>query len=287
MAEKLEDLDPVFSKGGKKKEVDTSELEALDPVFTKDPPRFQQNKEISVQELPQPYRMVRKALMGEGDIDEGIAGVGGLLLGAGAGAAEQTRNVMGLFKSPKAGPVATAPPSGTSAYEKWLKNWAGIERVGPGGVPEGAQTYQRVKTHGKAGQEVFKRFGNMPLDISRQADIAQEAAGQARRSGLSNLARGTSRGLGYIPGLSMLAGTSGGVDIARALQRAEEGDTLGALIQGIGGTGALASLLPHPVPRLIGGGLSLAAMPAIYYYDLLRGKREPEAPVEQPPVMSP
>jgi len=293
---KLEDLDPSLAKGPRQRqEVDTSALEALDPVFRRPPPRFEKNEEIAVSELPAAYQMVKGALIGESEPDTGMFTLGGAGTGAALGAAEQSRNIMRLFSNPKVQAAATEAVADNPELAKWLKNWAGIERSADvGGVPSQSQIYQRTKTHGKAGEKVFKKFGTDPLDILRQAEKAKEtqaaaeaAARSARMAQLGEKASSVSRGLGYIPGLSVAAGGLGGYDIAEAMKRYESGDTPGALIQGVGGLGALASLLPHPVPRLLGGGLSLMSMPALYMYEAMTGKRPSGEPASGLGSMAP
>jgi hypothetical protein len=67
-------------------------------------------------------------------------------------------------------PVAP-PPAPQSAVPKssgdaWLKNYANINKPDfTGGVPEAAQTYQRGKPSGKISSQLFKKFGNSPLNI--------------------------------------------------------------------------------------------------------------------------
>lgn len=277
MAEKTDELDAILERRKPSKEQeDFSELEALDPAFRRPIPTFEQNKPIGPAQaaLPEAYQMVRKALVGEGPIPKGYGELAGLGVGAAAGTLEQGRNIMNLLPMFRAASEAAPSPTG-SAYEKWLKNFAGIERTGPGGVPEAAQTYQRIKTHGKgAGEKMFQRYGTQPLDIARYAEQAGEAEKARRMAGLGQMAEKTTRGLGYIPGLSLLAGTSGAADLVEAMRRMEKGDYPGAAIKGIGGLGTMASLIPTPLTRLGGGALGLLSMPLDALYQGLMTRPE-------------
>jgi len=277
---RLEDTDPIF-RNDKKGAPRANELrlEDVDPIFkdtlpvpsstsTSAPPP---PAELSnLQNLPASYQMARRAIFGESPISPGVGEFGGAILGGTAGMLEQGRNILNLRPGIKAmGEAITAPPPSAatgSAYEKWLRNFAGLERTGPGGVPEAAQTYQRTKTHGEAGKKVYQRYGNQPLDINRYLAATDEADRARKLAWLKQAGEKTTRGLGYVPGLSVLAGGLGGADLIEALRRLERGEYGGAAIKGIGGLGALASLLPFPLTRLGGGALSLLSMPAEALY---------------------
>ena len=272
MAENTDELDKIIgSKGPRRQKEDFSELEALDPVFRRPTPIFKDNEPIAEPKtaLPESYQMVRNALFGSGEISPGLGALAGLGTGAVIGTLEQGRNILNLLPAMRMMSEAGPTPTG-SAYEKWLRNFAGMERTGPGGVPEAAQTYQRSKTHGEAGKKMFQRYGTQPLDINRYLEAAEEAERARSGSGLARAAQATSRGLGYIPGLSLLAGMTGGADVAEGLRRLEQGETTGGAIKGLGGLGALLSLFPHPVTRLGGGALGLLSLPAEAAYQSTR-----------------
>ena len=65
--------------------------------------------------------------------------------------------------------------------------------------------------------------------------------------------------LGKIPGLSILAGTAAGYEIADAIEQAQAGNVGNAVLSGVGGLGSAAALVPHPATRMIGTGLGLAS----------------------------
>ena len=68
-----------------------------------------------------------------------------------------------------------------------------------------------------------------------------------------------------------MAGGFGGLQLAGAAQAAKEGDIPTAAIQGAGGRGALATLIPKVAPRLIGGAVGLASIPAQFVYEAIKG----------------
>lgn len=171
---------------------------------------------------------------------------------------------------------ATLRPQGAGG-EKWLRNWAGMNRPGVQGVPEASQIYERAKTHGKAGEKVWKKFGDRPLDVGRQAEMAaqQRRAGSlpgqivsgAKEAGKALVKPTPYRFLG-----GALAGGLTGYDAARAWNRLQEGDIPGAAISGIGAFGGALSFIPHPITRIGGGAIAGGAALA----DFLRNRDEEE-----------
>jgi len=69
---------------------------------------------------------------------------------------------------------------------------------------------------------------------------------------------------------SVLGGI-GGLDIANAIQSARNRDIPQAAISGAGGAGALASMIPKVLPRVIGSGVGLASIPAQFVYEAIKG----------------
>lgn len=237
-----------------------------------------------IQELPEAYQMARRALFGEGEIEPaktaGIGALGGTLVGAG----ERLYDVFGKRAATgvtdKVG--LSGGPSEPGAWGR--KTGYGI---GEGSTREQSERYQRAAGHGKVSKEVSKRYGaGTPLDIERQAaqTAEKEAAEKFERELAERAAKEratkeamakTSKFLGRIPFGSVIAGGVAGHDLAEAMQRYEEGDVSGALINAVGGLGSAAALIPHPATRIIGGALGLASMPAEYINDVLKGKIKP------------
>lgn len=228
--------------------------------------------------LPEGYQMARQFLMGDAEIEPSKL----QFLGAGAGALVGTGERLYDIFGKKA-----AQAGDQSGYAKWLRNWAGIERPDMRGIPKQSQTYQKIKTHGEAGEKVFKKYGTDPLDIKRYLENAALEKEIADRAARSQMAEKASKFLGRIPGGSIIAGGAAGLDIGEAMKQYEEGDTAGALINAVGGLGSAAALIPHPATRLVGGALSLASMPAEYINDLLKGRIKKELPPPSMEYMAP
>ena len=84
-------------------------------------------------------------------------------------------------------------------------------------------------------------------------------------------AKGVVGALGRSP---MLAGALSGAGALGGAQeyktRSDQGDTLGAAVAGIGALGGLAAAVPHPMTRIIGGGLAMASPAALMLIDQMR-----------------
>ena len=142
-------------------------------------------------------------------------------------------------RAAKAAAVEGVTPQ--SGGQKWLKNYANLDRPEfTGGVPEAAQTYQRSKPQGKVTSKLYKKFGNMPLNIAAQP--AEGVAGQA----LEEAGKGASfgkylRGLGSLPVKAGMFGATAGLGAVDALNRHWAKDDTGAAISGLGTAAALAA----------------------------------------------
>jgi hypothetical protein len=73
-----------------------------------------------------------------------------------------------------------------------------------------------------------------------------------------------------------IAGGAMGYDIADLIERYEQGDTSGAVIQGIGALGSGLAMVPHPIPRAIGTVMGAGAVPAVMLNDYLKSRRSEE-----------
>jgi hypothetical protein len=78
-------------------------------------------------------------------------------------------------------------------------------------------------------------------------------------------------------------GVLGGAGIAgfgqEALSRYNAGDTVGAGIAGAGAAGSALSLIPHPMTRAVGTGLTMASPAALMVLDKMREKSAEERPM--------
>ena len=236
-------------------------------------------------QLPESYQVARRALFGEGEIRPANAAMVGATAGLGIGTGERLYDIFGPKAVAEKVDVGAGPrlPTDSSDPGAWGRKTG--HGLGTGSTREQSQRYQRAAPQGKVSGKAFKLYGEgkeTHLDIERQAARAAEKEGAeklerelAERAERAKSMQKLSKTLGRIPGGSILAGGMAGKDIAEAMQRYEEGDVSGAIINAIGGLGSAAALVPHPATRLIGGGLSLATIPAEYLNDVLKGKIRP------------
>jgi len=203
----------------------------------------------------------------------------GATAGAIAGTAEAGKDVIKSLR----GKVPIDVDAG-SPGQKWAAK-TGYGK-GPGySVQEVARAYEKAKSKGKVS-------GKLPpgetLNINEWIKQQKLAEDLASKSAGKEFVSKASKVLGRIPLGSTLAGASGGMDIAEAAQRASKGDIVGSAIKGVGGLGSLATLIPHPAPRLIGGALALGAMPAEYIYEMMeenkKRKKQGLAPLSRGPA---
>ena len=184
-------------------------------------------------------------------------------LGAVAGTAEYG---VGPFKKLTGSPSSISAADPNSPGQKWSSK-TGYGKGEGYTVQEVARAYEKAKNKGKISGKLAPGETLNIHDWAKQKQLAEELA---KKSKLKEIASTTSKYLGKIPLGSTLAGYSGGVDIAEALQRYEKGNLGGALIKGVGGLGSLASMIPHPIPRLVGGALALGSIPAEYAYQIVK-----------------
>lgn len=70
-----------------------------------------------------------------------------------------------------------------------------------------------------------------------------------------------------------VVGFGAGMQGADAVNRWNEGDTSGAVISGLGALGTAASMIPHPVARVVGTGVGLGAEGLNMFLDKLKNKK--------------
>jgi len=92
-------------------------------------------------------------------------------------------------------------------------------------------------------------------------------------------AKGVVGALGRSP---MLAGAVSGAGALGGAQetktRYDQGDMLGAAVAGIGALGGLAAAVPHPMTRIVGGGLAMASPAALMLIDQMRQRSANQQP---------
>lgn len=202
--------------------------------------------------------------------------------------------------------AAQTPPA--TSGTKWMRNWAGVDREIPGGVPEASAAYQRSKGQGKVTSKITKKFGPEALqpgglsirNPAREAaeaarldrvmqasaltpEEAARAAAQARfeaaRPGaLSNVGRAVRSPLVQGP----LAGGFAGLSFYDAYRKWMEGDRSGAVIDALGGIGGLLTMIPTPLTMGAGLALGLGSLPASYINERLKAQPEQEPSTTSP-----
>lgn len=219
-----------------------------------------------MEEPPAPPSMLGRAIS---DFPYAIAGGLG---GFSAGTAEAMSGGRDILKN-----IMSGNPPATSG-EKWLRNWAGMERDVAGGVPAGAATYQRSKMQGKVGENIQRKFGP---DVAKKGLLSIEGWMKeqqmlrelAEKAAQSQAVEKATKMLGRVPFGSTMAGVGAGLDVAETARRVEQKDPLGAAISGIKAISQAGMLIPNPVTRLGGLGLTLGMMPVEDLYQTLRQNR--------------
>lgn len=202
----------------------------------------------------------------------------GMVAGAVPAAVDVPRKIFGKPRTFFAEP-SPAPESGLTAGEKWLKNWAGMERPGVGGVPEGAQRYQLTKPAEKTVREkIWKRWGDRPLNIQGYLESLPKTPttlenvtaklGQMAESGLKVL-----QPVAKYVGAPFALGEAGFEGVKAYQEATKPEPNYGeAGLSGLSAAGALTSLVNPPV------GLTMMAVPP-----LVRGYQEHQRLMETDP----
>jgi len=115
-----------------------------------------------------------------------------------------------------------------------------------------------------------------PVQTSTGA-LPGPSAGQRVMQGAKGVVGALSRSP-MVAGAVSGAGALGGAQEAKT--RYDKGDMLGAAVAGIGSLGGLAAAVPHPMTRIIGGGLAMASPAALMLIDQMRQR---SAANQQPP----
>lgn len=198
-------------------------------------------------------------------------------------------------------------PAMRSSGTKWMQNWAGVNREVSGGVPEASAMYNRMKGQGPISGRMTKMWGvdtqpqvpgqpKVPLvdRLMGQSAAAESSAATramaeeaAHKAALARVAEATPGPLARVgqfiksPGVAgTLGGAGAGLSFYEAYRRFQEGDTSGAVIDALGGVGAVMSLFPGL--QLPGMAIGLGAAGANMVRDYL-GKEptQPAAPLSQ------
>lgn len=191
------------------------------------------------------------------------AAVTGAMMGAGAGAlTDVKRAVLG------GGPEA--PRTGTP-----VQKWGQAMGYGDRGGQTYAQAHEFEQGTRKGAQvrnpstgQTFKpefRVAKPPI-IEPTPSPLQQVGQKAQQVG-AVMNR-------YPIASNTLAGAGAGFAGQDAVNRYKQGDVAGAAIAGIGAAGSLASMIPHPLTKGIGTGISMASPAALFVLDKMRQQTE-------------
>lgn len=261
------------------------------------------DKPVENSSLRDKYAAMRMAVSGpDGEIDKSLMTLGGAGVGLATGVAEAgtrvgNKFVEALSASKEAADAARAATEAStrassaspdSAGQKWKKT--GYGRGAGDTVQDVSSSYERAKGKGKISGRMSKLYGvadvgeptslvdRMIYRRELQERMAKEAADVAAAEQKAAIAAarkskivGRAGALARLPIIGpVLAGGSIGYDLADAMERGEQGDYSGAAIKGIGVLGSGMALVPHPLTRAIGTGLSLGSIPAGMLNDYLK-----------------
>ena len=226
----------------------------------------------------QRYQQARDVMSGPtGEIDKPLMTGAGALTGAAVGASQAgigfgkkvNRVLDALQNASGTGPITDMSQT---PGQKW-KNKTGYGR-GNSPTVEGVDlSYKRGKGQGKLTERMSGLFGvpeqgESTLDMMlRKKKAEEQIAKQIARAKMLDRINVVSK----IPIIGpVIAGGATGYDIADAIDRYEKGDTSGAVLQGLGALGSAAALVPHPLTKAIGTGVSLGSIPAVMLNDYLK-----------------
>lgn len=239
----------------------------------------QQEKE-KVEVSDEDFDKTRAALLALGSIFGGTLGTGGGLL-------KSTKE--SFFPGQPGQPGAAAGTSG----EKWAR--ATGYGMGQGTVRDVSERFKAAQPQPIGAGKITSKVKAVPGTVAslsvravpppQPAPYAPSAAsrmsGGARRAAEASMRFPLS---GLAGALSGLGATELGMQSA---ERFLEDDPVGGVIAGAGALGSLASLMPHPVPRVVGGGLAMASPAALYVLDKMRQARQTPPPQQLSDVMAP
>jgi len=191
--------------------------------------------------------------------------------GAGAGVGAGVGALTDVKRAILGGPE---PRAGTP-----VQKWAGAMGYGDRGGQTYAQAHEFEQGTRKgatmrnpATGETFKpqfRVERPPI-IEPTPSPLQRAVGVARNAGeVMNR---------YPIASNTLAGAGAGFAAQDALNRYRSGDMIGAGVAGLGAAGSLASMIPHPLTKGIGTGVSMVSPAALMVLDKMRQQtdRQPQ-----------
>ena len=257
--------------------------------------------------LGEKYDLARYAVSdAEGGVDKPLMTLGGAGVGVLAGAADVgnrtlnkvTKAFEASTEAAKANQMAAEASQAASSRIAGDPNSPGQKYKAKTGYGRGTgytteeviTNRERAKGHGPVTKKLSARYGvpeagesvlDMMLRKKKEGEIlAQEALKQdktaqaaAKRANMISKTGALAR----IPIIGpAIAGGSMGYDIADLIERYEQGDTSGAVIQGIGALGSGLAMIPHPMTRAAGTVMGAGAIPAVMLNDYLKGRQAKE-----------
>ena len=257
--------------------------------------------------LGEKYDAVRYAVADqEGGVDKPLMTLGGAGAGAIVGAAETggrtlnkiTKAFEASTEAAKANQLAAEASQAASSRIAGDPNSPGQKYKAKTGYGRGTgytteeviTNRERAKGHGEVTKKLSARYGvpeagesilDMMIRKKKEGEIlAQEALKQEKTAQAAakraNMISKTGA-LARIPIIGpAIAGGSMGYDIADLIERYEQGDTSGAVIQGIGALGSGLAMIPHPMTRAAGTVMGAGAIPAVMLNDYLKGRQAKE-----------
>ena len=257
--------------------------------------------------LGEKYDLARYAVSdAEGGVDKPLMTLGGAGVGVLAGAADVgnrtlnkvTKAFEASTEAAKANQMAAEASQAASSRIAGDPNSPGQKYKAKTGYGRGTgytteeviTNRERAKGHGEVTKKLSARYGvpeagesvlDMMLRKKKEGEIlAQEALKQEKTAQAAakraNMISKTGA-LARIPIIGpAIAGGSMGYDIADLIERYEQGDTSGAVIQGIGALGSGLAMIPHPMTRAAGTVMGAGAIPAVMLNDYLKGRQAKE-----------
>jgi len=237
-------------------------------------------QEPELKGVDQLYQRARELMSGpEGEVDKtlmtGLGALGGATVGSTQTVLNLTKKVGDYLDRDAQSREAGSPTVDENSPGQKYKKKTGYGRGSGYTVEDVVTSRERAKGHGKISGKMSKLYGvpeagESTLDmLSRKQKINEQLAKEAARARI--LER-----IGYVSKIPVIgpaiAGAGAGYNIADLIDRYEKGDTSGAVISAIGGLGSLAAMVPHPIPRAVGTGLSLLSIPAAALNDYIKEK---------------
>lgn len=220
----------------------------------------------------------------EGDYRKQQAAMAGAAMGAGLGAATDVkRAIMG-------GPPSLNPAE--SAGAKWAAK-TGYGQ-GEGTVREVSERYKKFAPQPLGNQIESKSMGaaarKLPVVPGTTASLSINAvAPELPAASPLQRATGAVKQVGNVMNrfpiaANTLAGAGAGFQGQDAYERYQRGDYPGAAIAGAGALGSLASMIPTPMTKAVGTGVSIASPAALMVLDKMR---QQTAAGQKPPAPQP